>query len=88
MGLRKKYVTKNEAIKFLYTLKERPILDMDDCRTLEMIRICLIGEEKGFELWGKPIEETRPVFIQSTDETRSAYEKDLAKAMKIAKGEA
>ena len=87
MGLRRKYITKKEATQFLYSLKEKPVLDMEDCRSLEMIRICLIGDQKGLNLWGKSIEDTRPVFITSTENTKRGYKKDLAKAMKIAKGE-
>ena len=87
MGVRTHYITKTEATKLLYSLRNKTIIDQDDCRSLEMIRICLIGDLKGLNLWGKSIEETRPIFIGSIDETRDAYERVYEKALKIAKEE-
>lgn len=84
--LRSNYVTKSEAIEFLYLLKSKPVLKREDCATLEMIRICLVGDQRGLSLWGKSIEKTRPVFIKSIPETQQYYEKDLEKALEIAKG--
>lgn len=88
MGVRKNYVTKNEATKLLYSLKNKVIIDQEDCRMLEMIRICLIGDQKGLNLWGKSIEKTRPLFIESIEETNDAYENAYQRALKIAKEDA
>lgn len=84
--MRTKYITKDEAIRFLYELKTKPVLDREDCQTLEMLRICLIGDNRDLNLWGKSIEDTRPFFISSIAETRNYYEKDLEKALDIVKG--
>lgn len=85
MGLRQNYITKKDAIKFLYGLKEKPVIDLDDLRTIEMLRICLIGDTMKLNLWGKSIEDTRPIFIKSVDDMSSAYQADLKRALAIAK---
>lgn len=84
---RKNYLTKKEACEALYSVKNKLYLDQQDCINLEMIRICLVGEVKGYNLWGKSIEDTRPIFVESTPDTRKFYEQALEKAVEIAKEE-
>lgn len=83
--MKKRYLTRKEACEVLYQIreKEEPVTK-EVLRSLEMIRICLVAEDAGLHLWGKGIEETRPVFFQSIPETQKCYEEDLKKAIAIA----
>lgn len=82
----KKYLTRNEACEALYNMENKIYLDTEDMVHLRMMRICLVAEQKGLDLWGKPIEETRPIFVPSIPEQKKVYESELQKAIKIAKG--
>lgn len=82
--MKKKYLTRKEACEVLFQMREGAAVCQENLRALEMIRICLIAEEAGLHLWGKGIEETRPIFFDSIPETQRCYEEDLKKAIAIA----
>lgn len=83
--MKKNYLTRKEACEVLFNIRENGLQAVpENFRNLEMIRICLIAEEAGFHLWGKNIEETRPIFLGSIPETQKCYEEDLKKAIEIA----
>lgn len=58
----KNFLTKSEACNALKTLQDGKTINHSDSVALASIRICLVGEEMGLNLWGENVEEARPAF--------------------------
>lgn len=91
----RQYLTKGEACSLIKGLSVKDKLTLKERAGLESIRICLIGDGMGVHLWGKSIEETRPLFRSCTppkadasESIRSNYEaymEALEEALQVAK---
>lgn len=94
----KRFLTNKEACDALQKINEGGILNTIDAQVLSSIRICLLADQIGISLWGKVIEDVRPIFREcekpDTDaseamkENYDAYEQCVKEAYKlIDKGE-
>lgn len=95
----KKFLTKNEACSALKQINSGALLNIEDTQILSSIRACLLAEELGISLWGKIIEDARPLFrkgavpsenaSEDAKENYESYKKSFSEAYKeiIEKGE-
>ena len=58
----KKFLTNKEACDALQKINECGILTTTDAQALSSIRVCLLADQIGISLWGKVIEDVRPIF--------------------------
>ena len=58
----KKFLTSKEACDALQKINEGGILTTADAQALSSIRVCLQADQIGISLWGKVIEDVRPIF--------------------------
>ena len=57
----KNFLTKIEACDVLKNMREE-MLSEQDAKALESIRICLVAEGLGYNLWGTSVENAGPIF--------------------------
>lgn len=58
----KNFLTKNEACQVLNQVGFFAGLPREDSVALASIRVCLAAENMGYNFWGTPVEEARPLF--------------------------
>jgi hypothetical protein len=94
----KKFLTNKEACDALQKINECGILTTTDAQALSSIRVCLLADQIGISLWGKVIEDVRPIFrecekpksdaLDAIKENYEAYEQCIKEAYAlITKGE-
>lgn len=91
----KNYLSRKEACTLIKGIGTKTQITLKERVGLESIRVCLIGDGMGLNLWGKSIEETRPLFkpgypvdANSSESVRKNYEnylEALEDAIEIAK---
>lgn len=88
----KNFLTKSEACVALKKIQTQKMVTDKECVELESIRMCIAGEKDGLNLWGKKIEDVRPMFRDcppsKTEEQKENYEQyliDRKKAEEIAR---
>ena len=93
----KNYLSRKEACTLIKGIGTKTQISLKEKVGLESIRVCLIGDGMGLNLWGKSIEETRPLFKpgypiceKSSEGVRKNYEtylEALEEALEIAREE-
>ena len=84
------FLTLKESIEFLTELLNSDRLTKTERSKLASIKICLSGEEQKYDLGGKNVECSRPLFVEGLaydEDDKEAYQKAVSHALQLVRKE-